>query len=953
MTHAVPVRVDVLGPLRVRARDGREATPSGALQRRLLALLVLRRGRVVSADAAIDVLWPDDLPRDPSGALQNHVSRLRAELPAGAVASVGEGYRLDPTTIDLDADRVVSLVGDAAVWDADASDEVDRILARWQGPAYPELDDVDEARVEAGRLDELRLRLHEERAAHRLRSGAAPGLAAELAALVEAEPLRERPRALLIEALAADGRHVDALRVYDDFRRLLGDELGVEPSPALTARHAELLAGAPAPPAEGLRPAALPVPTTSLVGREDLVRDVLALVDQCRLVSLVGPGGVGKTRVLVDVGHHLTASDPDRAVVLCELAAADAGSVVNVVAASLGIDVRPSVPLAVQVAGVVGERPVVLLADNCEHVLGPVAELVDNLLVHCPHLRVVTTSRERLRVAGEHVFPVPTLPVAEHGSAAVQLFVARARAVDPRFDPDPEDLECVEEIVRRLDGLPLAIELAAACLHTHDIREVAAGLDRRFSLLTAGARTSPRHESLAAAVEWSFGLLDESQQQVFAALSAFAGSFDVAGAAAVCGMEEGPVTGALVELTERSLVARVPGRRYALLETLRAFGTRHLASTGELEAVRERHARYVVDWIEDADRRLGRPGPVVAEIDAALPELHLALGWLLDRGEHELAERLVGGLLDYGIIRLRPDVLAWAERVAAADPTDDGPLAPLMWVVAAYGAWMTGDVAGCGAHSARALDAAARQAVEPRSEVLTVNGSYALFEGRLRDASQWYRSAIEAAGDDRPQWSFAASTELLALGYGGDPEVEERAARLLDEVGEDDTPYAAYAWYCAGEADLARGDLPRARLRLERAISVAARSGSSFVTGIAGASKASIDARLGDPVLAARDYRRLIAHWRRAGMWSTQWTMLRSIAAVVARLGHHRDAAVLVGAIRATESGHSIFGADEVALADLTRQLRDALGDEELDVALAEGATLDGEATVERALQVL
>lgn len=945
-------RVDVLGPLRAQGPAGEDLTPAGPLQRRLLALLVLRRGLVVSSGTAVEALWPGDLPRDPAGALQNHVSRLRAALPPDAIASVGDGYRLDPTAIDLDAERVVALVAESDRWDDAATADARAILDRWHGPAYPELDDVDDARIEAARLDELRIRLHEELAAHRLAAGRTEGLAAELASLVETEPLRERPRALLMEALAADGRPADALRAYDDFRRLLGDELGIDPSPALAARHAELLAGSAAVPPRRLHAAPLPAPTTSLFGRDDLVQEVVGLVDDGRLVSLVGPGGVGKTRLLVEVGRRLADADPSRAVVLCELATADEDSATNVVAAALGIDVRPGVALAVQVAGVVGADDVVLLADNCEHVLGRVAVLVDDLLARCPNLRVVATSRERLRVGGEHVVTVPTLPV-EAGSPAVELFLARARAVDHRLAPDAEDLACIEEIVRRLDGLPLAIELAAACLHTHDVRDVAAGLDRRFSLLTTGARTSPRHESLAAAVEWSFGLLDPTQQQVFVALSAFVGSFDVAGAAAVCGLDEGPTTEALVQLAERSLVVRLPGRRFTLLETLREFGARHLATTGRLDEIRDRHARHAVDWVEEADRRLARPGRVVDDVDAALPELHSALGWLLDRDELHLAGRLVASLLDYGIIRLRPDVLMWSERVASADPDDAAPLAAMMSVVGAYGAWMAGDLPGCGARCARALAAAERSGDPLGSEVLTVNGSYALFEGRLDDAAAWYRRAVEAAEDDPQQLSFARSTELLALGYAGDPSADARAEALLADTGDDDTPYTAYAWYCAGEADLARGDVDRARRRLEQAIAVAGRSGSSFVTGIAGASKASIDARLGDPALAARDYRELIAHWRRAGMWSTQWTMLRSIAGLVARQGRPRDAAVLVGAIRATAAGHSIFGADEVALAELAQHLREVLGEDDLEAALAEGAVLDGEATVEHALRVL
>lgn len=241
------VAVEVLGPLRAVA-GGRDVTPPGPLQRRLLALLVLRRGHVVPAEVAIEALWPAGPPRDPTGALHNHVSRLRGCLPPGLVAWAADGYRLDPGGVEVDGDRLAALVAAGAPTAADLA-ELGAVLARWDGPAYPELDHLDDARAEAARLEELRTRARELRAERRLAEGTADGVVAELTALCDAEPLRERPRALLMTALAAAGRRADALRVFDDFRRRLGDELGIEPSPALVAQHRGLLVGAPAPPA--------------------------------------------------------------------------------------------------------------------------------------------------------------------------------------------------------------------------------------------------------------------------------------------------------------------------------------------------------------------------------------------------------------------------------------------------------------------------------------------------------------------------------------------------------------------------------------------------------------------------------------------------------------------------------------------------------------------------------
>jgi predicted ATPase/DNA-binding SARP family transcriptional activator len=948
--------VEVLGPLRVCDAQGHDITPDGHLQRRLLALLVLRRGHIVSTDTAIDALWPGAPPRDPVAALQNHLFRLRRALPAGLIESIGDGYRLDASLIEVDADHLVALVAAGETDDApDAPTTLDAILERWHGPAYAELDEVDDAQAESTRLDELRVRALEARSERRLDRGDTDGLVAELAALADAEPLRERPRALLMRALAATGRQVEALRVYDDFRRLLSDELGIEPSPVLAADHAALLAGSSTAVARDLwSPATrLPQPAAALIGRDALVAELLALVPERRLTTLVGPGGVGKTRLVTELGHRLRDERLDRPVVMCELAPAVEDSAVDLVASALGIDGRPGVALDERIVAVLGDSEAVVLLDNCEHVLEPIAVLAERLVVGCPGVTVVTTSRERLRVPGEQVVAVPPLSAEGEDSTAVQLFLERARAVSPAFVPDAAGVAIIGDIVRRLDGLPLAIELAAARLHTLDVDEVAAGLDHRFSLLESGFRTSARHGSLRAAVSWSYDLLDPPLRQTFADLSIFAGSFTVADAAAIGDVEDRSASAALAQLAERSLVIRAPQRRYVLLETLREFGTEQLRSEGRADTTAERHARYQVEWIENADRRLLEDGgTAIAEVDAALPELRAAFGWLVERGEVELAGRLVAALLDYGFLRLRPDVLVWAERVTAADPDDHSPVAARVWVAAAYAVWAAGDLASTRARGEHALALVERAGAPMPPEVATVCGSSALWEGRLADAVAWYRRAVDAATDDSPQRLIAAGAELLALGYADDPTAEERAEALLAEVGDDVTPHAAYVWYCAGEAAMG-ADVERARGRYVRALELAQQTGASFVTGSAGMSKASIDARHGDPQAAAQDYRSLISHWRRAGMWSSQWTMLRSIAGLLARLGRPRDAAVLEGAVRGTEAGHRLFGADERALADLSAQLRVELGDADYEAALREGAALDGEAAIEHALRSL
>ena len=480
--------------------------------------------------------------------------------------------------------------------DGEALATIDAILERWHGPAYPELADVDSGRVEAMGLAEVRVRAAEARAERRLAAGATDGLIAELAAMADDDPLRERPRELLMSALVATGRNAEALRVYDDFRRLLAEELGIAPSPALSAKQADVLRGTDTEPWRPTR--RLPLAVTSLEGRMETLHQIITLAEARRLLTLIGPGGVGKTRLLIETGHRLQASRPDRPVVMCELAGASEESAVDVVAAALTIDRRAGEGLAERLAAVLADTAMVLLIDNCEHVLDPIADLVDRLLVACPNVWVIATSRERLRVAGEQLYEVPPLPTSDDEGPAVRLFVERARAVMPQFDPDAAERASIVEVVRRLDGLPLAIELAAARLRTLDVDEVAAGLDRRFELLSAGARTATRHGSLAAAVSWSYEMLDDELRRSFADLSMFAGPFTVDDAAEVCGIDVRRAAMVLDQLAERSLVVRVRGRRFALLETLRAFGVERLVVEGRAEVAGARHARHFVEWTE-------------------------------------------------------------------------------------------------------------------------------------------------------------------------------------------------------------------------------------------------------------------------------------------------------------------------------------------------------------------
>jgi predicted ATPase/DNA-binding SARP family transcriptional activator len=941
--------ISVVGPLRVLDHDGNDVTPAGALQRRLLALLVLHRGQTVSTDAAIDALWPRHRPNDAAAALQNHVFRLRRQCPDGLIDSVGTGYLLHAGLVEVDVDRVAELV--ATELDRDDREVLADILERWDGPPYPELADSDAALADDARVAELRTRAVEALAAARLRDGDTDGLVVDLTELARREPLRERPHALLMSALHAETRTADALRVYDDFRRRLSDELGVEPSPLLAAQHADLLAGRPGPDAaDAVAHGPLPSPSTPLLGRDDLVEALTLQAATGRSITLVGPGGVGKTRVLIALGHRLAASH-DGDVVFCELAPADDDTVADVVASAVGIDARTGVPAAQRLTHVLGTAPVVLLIDNCEHVLDATARLVESVLRSCPGATVVATSRERLRVPGEQVVSVPTLLDVDDGAVGIDLFLARARDVRPAFEPDEEERARIAEIVQRLDGLPLAIELAAARLHTHDLDEIVEGVGDPLTLLASGFRGSARHASLSSVMEWSYGLLAPPLQRSFDDLSVFSRPFTVHDAAAVGGSDQASTTAALGHLVEASLVARTGDGRYRLFETLRAFGAARLAASGRADQVAERHARWMLAWAEDAELRLHLSHePVIDEVDAAVPELRESLDWLLAHALPDHAARLIAALLNYSVLRLRSDVLGWADSVIEAEPDPTSPNTARVWAASAYAAWMSGDVAEAGRRAVVGVELAER-CDGLTQEVATMRGNFDLFEGRLDEAVEWYDVAIQVATVST-QRLIAAGARLLALGYAHDQRAPDFADRLLAEIGEATTAPAAYIWYCAGEADLAF-DLDRARHRLSRAIEIATESSCSFVRGIAGASRASIEMRFGDPIIAATDYLWLIPHWRRSSMWSTQWTMLRSIVELLERLDEPLDAAILEGAILATAAGHRIFGTDERQLREVGARLRAVLGDVGYEAARAEGARLDGDAAADRALHAI
>ncbi|GAA3456023.1 BTAD domain-containing putative transcriptional regulator [Dactylosporangium matsuzakiense] len=643
--------IGLLGPLEVRAGDGSAVEVGGSRLRVLVTLLALEPGRVVSAARLVDGVWGDNPPGGAGNALQSLVSRLRRLLPDGVVQARPGGYLLDVGGGAVDHLRFEDLVARArtAGEPGAAAGLLRQAEALWRGPALADAGDAEFARPWRARLDEPRLAATEDRLEAELRIG--ERVVAELEALVAAHPLRERLVGLLMRALADAGRGADALAAFERCRGRLADELGADPSAALLEVHAQVLRGEAEPerrePTAGNLRAAL----TSFVGRDTDVGAVRALVAANRLVTLVGPGGAGKTRLAVETGRAL-GERPGVAdeVWLVELApVTDPADVIQAVWGALGLRDPAGKPgpgrrfepedSPKRLAAALAHRRLLLVLDNCEHVVAAAAQLAERLLGEAPHLRVLATSREPLGITGEALYSVGPLGAG----AAGQLFRDRAAAVRPGAAADGD---AVGRICRALDGLPLAIELAAARCRSLTPAHIADRLDDRFRLLTRGSRTAlPRHQTLRQVVDWSWDLLSAPERAMLRRLAIFPGGATAAAAAAVCDPDGrlGETDELLTDLAEKSLLVAGDDLRYRMLETIRAYGLERLDEHGETDELRRRHGAWFLALAQrrEPDLRGHDQLAALAELGAEHDNLHGALRRAIAAGDSDLAVRLV------------------------------------------------------------------------------------------------------------------------------------------------------------------------------------------------------------------------------------------------------------------------------------------------------------------------
>jgi predicted ATPase/DNA-binding SARP family transcriptional activator len=868
----VHVQVAMLGALEVRADSGELLEVGGSRLRALLIMLALRPGQVVPASELIDGLWADQAPAGAANALQALVSRLRRALPEAHVESRPSGYQLtlDPRATDITRFEALAAAGRSQLRHdpATAAATLRQALGLWRGPALADVAATGIGAAVIARLDELRLAAVEQRVDADLLTGVTEPLVAELEELVVAHPLREPLAARLMRALHACGRRGAALEAYEQARKRLADQLGADPSAELSELHLELLRDDPGPAAQTNLPAGL----TSFVGRDDELTQVAGLLGAHRLLTLTGPGGAGKTRLAVEAARAELTAAPG-GVWLVELApVTDPAEVPTAVLAALGLREQALMyargpigtviddpdPVARLLAALAGRRALLVL-DNCEHLVAAAARLAGQVLAACPQVRILATSREPLAITGEALWTVGplTLPpdpavLYEPGQAdeaeragvpapaiddyaAVRLLTQRASAVLPGFAVTGANAPAVARICRALDGMPLAIELAAARMRTMGPDQVAARLDDRFGLLTGGSRIAmPRHQTLRAVVDWSWDLLDEAERALWRRFSCFAGGATLEAAEQVCagdGIAAGQVLDLLTALADKSLLVvrhgpKDPdGPRYRMLEIIKAYGLERLDQAGEREPVRQAHASYFTRLAEEGQEFLlgGQQLDWLRRLTDDQDNMHAAIRGAVTAGDAESAVRLSAALGWYW--SLRGLKVEGAELIAA--------------VLAAPG-----------------LDA-----VEPEhlAVMYAMGGILAADTPLHLTAVEWLgRAAAIAARVPDPAHPMMPLVGPLSLLYGGaDPGLGLASPDVMDDAVTGPHPWvSAIARILRAHTALNLGRPPgEAEADFLAAADILAELGERWGQAVAVGGLAQLASKRGDPAAAADRYR--------------------------------------------------------------------------------------------------
>ncbi|HEY1370648.1 MAG TPA: BTAD domain-containing putative transcriptional regulator [Gaiellaceae bacterium] len=877
----------ILGPLEV-ADDGRTLPLGRGRQRALLGLLLVHANEVVGQERLVDELWGESPPPTALTALHGYVSRLRKLLGPDRLQTRPPGYLLRVEKEELDLHRFQRLA---------ERQRYSQALELWRGPALGDLAFEPFAQTEIERLEELRLTALEGRLAHDLAEGRHAEVVAELEALVHEHPLRERFAAQLMLALYRSGRQAEALDVYRVARARLIGELGLEPGEELRRLERRILEHDPAlvaaAPAARRRDARLPAPATSFVGRVRELEQVQSLVARAdvRLLTLTGAGGTGKTRLALEAARTRADEFADGAAAVPLGAISDPALVASAAAQALGVHQSQGQTAADALKDFLRDRELLLLLDNLEHLLDA-TPLVSELLASAPGLTVLATSRVHLNLYGEFEYSVPPLSLADE---AIALFVQRAQAVRPDFELSGENAQAIAEICRRVDGLPLAIELAAARIRTLAPAALLEALGRRLDLLTDGPRDVPaRQRTLRDTIAWSYDLLSPLEQTVFVRLAAFAGGCSVPAAEAVCG---GGAAEALASLAGQNLVVTDDESRYAVLETIREFALERLAESTEGGATRDRHARFFLAAVEDGgpNRRGDERTAWLEGVDRELENVRAALTWCAGgTGGVEVGLRTAAGLIPYWMARgYFVEAVAAADALLARSKEPTVGRARALVVDAMLAVLASGDLTTGATRAAEAVELTRR--VDPgwfESCAVNIQATVMRFRGRYDDARTLYEEALRAAGYGELWWPASLAwanigfTAFLERRYDEAAEVLASSVHVPRDAG--DGFFTAVMQSVVGRALARTGDLVRAGEAQREALREFLALGNSWgVISCLGAFALLAHAG-GDDVAAARLIGAEAELRRRAGvaLWLTiEADHARGVAAVSSALG--------------------------------------------------------------------
>jgi predicted ATPase/DNA-binding SARP family transcriptional activator len=917
----------VLGTLEA-DRNGTPLPLPSRRQRAVLAALLAQAGRPVSADRLVDAAWGHELPENPKAALQTVISRLRTALGADAISGDISGYRLNVTADEVDALRFEELRERAAhAPDVAAAGLLRAALALWRGPAYAEFADCDFSSAEAVRLNELRAAAIEDYADICLRTGHAPDAIAHLEALQAMEPWRDRCVELLMRALGGSGRAIEALQVFYRYRTGLTAEFGLDPSPGLQDLQARILRNElPAPPRTVAQPPRWFAFSTPLVGRDTDMAALAGAADSNRLVTVTGVGGVGKTRLVAESLGELAAR-LQVPIAVVELGGVRAGSVDSAVAAALGVDVRAGTPRSA-VSEYLGAGAQLLVIDNCEHVLADARELVKAVLRECPQVRIIATSRHRLGLSDEQVLALDPLPTEAEDvptqqlrdSPPVRLFIDRLRRLRSSFPLTVQTVTLSAAVCRRLDGVPLAIELAAAQAAVIGLTPV---LDRLGDLdVLADAEGGMR-----AVLDRSWTLLTHREQQLLARLSVFVADFDLDAVEQVAG----PAAPHLARLAEASLLQvthRQGQAQYQVLAIVRAYADEQVrADDAALAGARAAHARWIRDLsaAAAADIRAGGAGDPLRQLLAYRADMLVVLRAALAAGDLELAGSITAALgwcshwvLDGELHRLARDV-ARDPRLPAT------PVAALAGASGALNAAQLGDLDEAYRLGIQALAIAAT----PDDECLALYalGVACLYRGEHAESLRHWQQLLDFPGvPASTRVSAHASAALLACYHSDQVTARQHAERALANA-RGAGPAGAFATYAMGEVRLLDDPATAVEI-LELAVTQAEIGRTAQIAEVARIALVSALVRLGRHDQALRAFPELLHQLRRRGGWPQLWTSLRILAELLEALGRPHDAALLLASASLDPAAPQISGDDIPRYQRLRQRIIDQIGTE-------------------------